>query len=170
MTKEGLTPKQARFVEEYLIDLNSAAAARRAGYSEKMADRIGYQLLEKTRVREAIQIAQRERSARTGVTADRVVAEIAKIAFSDLRNVMKWGPNGIELFSSDDLSDDDVAVVSEISESVSSAGSSIKVKTYNKLDALEKLAKHIGLYDSAVIDDQTKTILGFRVVTEQSDS
>ncbi len=45
-----LTPKQKRFVAEYLVDLNATAAAKRAGYSEKTAEQVGYQLLQKTTV------------------------------------------------------------------------------------------------------------------------
>ena len=58
----NLTPKQQRFVEEYLIDLNATQAAIRAGYSEKTADSIGLQLLRKTQVAEAIAGAQEVRS------------------------------------------------------------------------------------------------------------
>ena len=75
--ERGLTPKQKRFVEEYLIDLNSTAAARRAGYSEKTADRIGPELLGKTCVSKAIEAAKQKRSARTEVTQDRVILELA---------------------------------------------------------------------------------------------
>jgi phage terminase small subunit len=148
MANSGLTPKQARFVEEYLVDLNAAAAARRAGYSENRSMEIGYQLLQKTPVQAAIEAAQRERSARTGITADRVIAEIAKIAFADPRKVMEWGPGGVTMKDSKDLTDADAAIVSEVSESISQAGSSVKVKLHSKLDALEKLARHVGVYDS----------------------
>lgn len=58
----NLTPKQQRFVEEYLIDLNATQSAIRAGYSEKTADSIGLQLLRKTQVAEAIAGAKAERS------------------------------------------------------------------------------------------------------------
>ena len=146
MARIGLTPKQARFVEEYLVDLNAAAAARRAGYSHKRSEAIGYDLLTKADIQSAIEIAQRERSARTGITADRVIAEIAKIAFADPRRVMTWGPGGIELFDSSSLTDADAAMISEVSESISQSGSSVKVKLNSKLDALEKLAKHVGVY------------------------
>lgn len=148
-----LTAKQARFVEEYLIDLNAAAAARRAGYSVKMADRIGFQLLEKTRIQAAIQAAQLARSARTGITADRVIAEIAKVAFADPRNVMTWGPGGVRLIDSATLSEIDVAMIAEVSETRSESGGSLKVKLHSKLDALEKLAKHVGIYDRQVEQD-----------------
>lgn len=146
MARTGLTPKQARFVEEYLVDLNAAAAARRAGYSASRSEAMGYENLTKPDIRNAIEAAQRERSARTGITADRVIAEIAKIAFADPRKVMSWGPGGVELLPSDKLSDADAAIVSEVSESVSQSGSSIKIKLNSKLDALEKLAKHVGVY------------------------
>lgn len=146
MAKAGLTPKQLRFVEEYLVDLNASAAARRAGYSQNRADAIGYENLLKPDIQSAIEVAQRERSARTGITADRVIAEIAKIAFADPRKVMTWGPGGVELFDSSSLTDADAAMISEVSESISQSGSSVKVKLHSKLDALEKLAKHVGVY------------------------
>lgn len=78
-----LTKKQERFVEEYLIDLNATAAARRAGYSAKTADRIGPELLGKTCVSEAITEAMAARSERTEVTQDQVVRELAGLAFRE---------------------------------------------------------------------------------------
>ena len=77
-----LTDKQKRFVEEYLVDLNATQAAIRAGYSAKNADKIGHELLGKTRVSEAIHAAMDERSVRTGITQDRVLQELAAIGFS----------------------------------------------------------------------------------------
>ena len=76
----SLTPKQARFVEEYLIDLNATAAAKRAGYSAKTAEQQGYQLLQKTLVQQAIQNAQQARSERTEVTQDQVIRGLQKEA------------------------------------------------------------------------------------------
>ena len=68
-----LTPKQQRFVDEYLIDLNATQAAIRAGYSPKTAEQQGFQLLKKTSVSEAIEQAQQERQKRTLVTQDDVI-------------------------------------------------------------------------------------------------
>lgn len=79
----ALTEKQKRFVEEYLVDLNATAAAKRAGYSEKTADRIGPELLGKTCVSAAIQEAIKKRQKRTQITQDRVISELGKVAFSD---------------------------------------------------------------------------------------
>lgn len=69
-----LTPKQQRFVQEYLCDLNATQAAVRAGYSARTAEVQGYQLLQKTSVAEALQAALVKRSARTELTQDEVIA------------------------------------------------------------------------------------------------
>ena len=76
----GLTPRQERFVEEYLVDLNATAAARRAGYSAITADRIGPELLGKPCVAQAIQAAKEERSKRTALTQDYVIDKLKAIA------------------------------------------------------------------------------------------
>lgn len=77
----ALTEKQKRFCDEYLIDLNATQAAIRAGYSVKNADKIGSELLGKTRVSETISRKIAERSKRTGINQDRVIQELARIAF-----------------------------------------------------------------------------------------
>jgi phage terminase small subunit len=78
-----LTPKQKLFVEEYLIDLNATQAAIRAKYSVKSASDIGRELLRKTPVADAIAIAMAERSARVNITQDRVLRELAAMAYYD---------------------------------------------------------------------------------------
>ncbi len=73
----GLTPKQERFVEEYLVDLNATAAARRAGYKDP---NIGRQLITKNNVSEAIQAEKAARSQRTELTQDYVLGKLKAIA------------------------------------------------------------------------------------------
>lgn len=68
-----LTPKQERFVAEYLIDLNATKAAMRAGYSEKTAEQLGHQLLKKTSVQQCLQRALSRQQQRTEITADLVL-------------------------------------------------------------------------------------------------
>lgn len=79
----ALTPKQERFVQEYLVDLNATQAAIRAGYSAKTASRIGPQLLGKTCISEAIQKAMKKREKRTEVTQDYVIAKLREIVEKD---------------------------------------------------------------------------------------
>lgn len=86
-----MTKKQKRFVDEYLIDLNATQAAIRAGYKAKNGQRaseIGHELLQKTQVSEAISEAIAERSKRTGINADRVLLELARIAFVNADDVI----------------------------------------------------------------------------------
>ena len=75
-----LTPKQARFVEEYLLDLNATQAAIRAGYSKKTANEQGAQLLAKLSIRQAVAEAQAVRSKRTEITQDEVIQGLKKEA------------------------------------------------------------------------------------------
>ena len=74
----ALTPKQARFVQEYLIDLNATQAAVRAGYSERTANRTGSENLSKPDIQAALQTAMQARQARTEVTQDYVIASSLK--------------------------------------------------------------------------------------------
>jgi phage terminase small subunit len=96
MTK-ALTPKQQRFVEEYLVDLNATQAAIRAGYSAKTADRIGPQQLVKTCVAEAIQVKRSKLSELTMRTAADVMADIGKVRDNAMQAVIdpQTGANGM---------------------------------------------------------------------------
>lgn len=84
-----LTPKQKRFVAEYLIDLNATQAAIRTGYSAKTAASQGARLLKQGGVARAVQAAQQARAVRTEITQDRVLQELARIAFFDIRRLYR---------------------------------------------------------------------------------
>lgn len=75
-----LTDKQARFVEEYLVDLNATQAAMRAGYSCNSAHAIGHENLRKPDIAKAVQAAFVERSERTRVTQAQVIEGLRKEA------------------------------------------------------------------------------------------
>ncbi len=87
MNKQKLTPKQARFVEEYLVDLNATAAAIRAGYSAKSAHVEGSRLLTNAKVAAAISAAKRERSEVTKVDAEYVLKRLHQIVERCLQEV-----------------------------------------------------------------------------------
>jgi len=141
-----MTPKQRRFIDEYMIDLNAARAARRAGYGQRWAAHQGRRLLRTPEIAAAVARAQGERSTRTRVTADLVVTELAKIAFGDPRRLLSWGPGGVELRDSAQLTDAEAALVSEVSETRTAAGGTRRVKLHCKLAALTTLGKHLGLF------------------------
>lgn len=137
----SLTPKQQLFVEQYLVDLNATAAAKRAGYSERTAYAIGRENVQKPEIAAAIQAAMTERSKRTEITMDMVVRELAKVAFTDPRRYMSWGGRGgAKLRPSSELTDDDAAAVAEVSK----VGRNVKFKLHDKVGALKVLKEHLG--------------------------
>lgn len=143
-SKPKLTPKQQLFVKEYMIDLNATQAAIRAGYSAKTADRIGPELLGKTCVSEAIQKQMEKREKKTDITAERVLKELAKIAFSDLNQFVEVDEDGkIKVKPSIEV---DGTVLSEISESVTQNGRTKKVKLHDKMKALELIGRHLAMF------------------------
>ena len=146
MARNKLTAKQERFVAEYLVDLNATQAAIRAGYSAKTAAEIGAENLRKPQIAAAVQKAQQARSVRTGITQDRVLNEIAIIAFQDARKMMTWGPRGVTFLDSDELPDDVARCVVEASQTVTPAGGTIRVKMADKLSALKLVGEHLGMF------------------------
>lgn len=140
-----LTDKQQRFVDEYLIDLNATQAAIRAGYSVKTADAIGCENLTKPNIQQAIAEHMAVRSRRTGVNAERVVLELAKVAFAKMTDIVD--SNGR---IKEDASPDDLACIESIKfkESDNEYGGSVEreVKIASKLKALELLGKHLGMW------------------------
>lgn len=142
-----MTKKQKRFVEEYLIDLNATQAAIRAGYSPDTAGSIGNENLKKPEICACVEKAMAERSKRTGVCADRVVQELAKIAFLNLRDVIDPKTAAVR----EDASDEDTAALQSIKvkKSYSETGESIEreAKAADKLKALELLGRHLGMWN-----------------------
>lgn len=161
-----LTPKQAAFVREYQVDLNATQAAIRAGYSEKTAQQQGYQLLQHPLVSEALQkvtdTAVQIVDAHLGgavLTAERVLTEYARIAFADMRRYASVKGGSVSLKDSDQWTDDDAAAVSELGETVSKEGGSVRFKLHSKTAALDSLAKHLGLLG----DDRTPSDMAQRL-------
>ena len=149
-----MTKKQKRFVEEYLIDLNATQAAIRAGYSPLTARDIGCENLTKPNIQEAIDKAIAERSRRTGVNADRVVRELAKIAFVNAGEVVDFDT----AILMDKISEDDMAAIQSIKvKTFGEDGVEREVKLADKLKALELLGKHLGLFkDKVELDGNVK--------------
>lgn len=140
-----LTDKQQRFVDEYLIDLNATQAAIRAGYSAKTADQQGSRMLANVKIKQAVAEKQAQRSKRTGVNQDRVVLELAKVAFAKMTDIVDSKGRIKE-----DASPDDLACIESIKykESDNEYGGSVEreVKIASKLKALELLGKHLGMW------------------------
>lgn len=147
-TGTTLTRKQEEFVRQYLVDLNATAAYRRAGYTARgnSAEVNAARLLRNAQVAAAIDKAMAERAARTEVNADRILSELAKIAFFDVRKALN--------------DDGSLKPISELDRETSAALMSLdviqlgkgeggvirKVRLADKLRALELIGKHLGMF------------------------
>ena len=145
-----MTKKQQRFVDEYLIDLNATQAAIRAGYSPDTAQQMGSENLSKPVIRNAIDKAIAERSRRTGINQDRVINEIAKVAFLNPADVIDLNEAAVR----DDADRDDTACIASVKVKTIPTDEGViserEVKTYDKLRALELLGKHLGMFTDRV--------------------
>ena len=141
-----LTPKQEAFATGIAAGLSQAEAYRQAfPNSQKWKDEAVYSRASALAANDKVQLRVqelREKAAEANeVTIECIVAEVVKIAFANQRQLMKWGPEGVRLRSSEELTDDQAAAVSEVSESISATGGSLKLKTHDKLGALRFLAE-----------------------------
>src|SRR5487761_124211 len=134
-----------QFVREYLVDLNASAAARRCGYPPDSAAFRGNKLMARKDVQEAVKQAMAERAARTGVTAERVILEYARIAFADARKYFNWGPWGVKILPSATLDDDAAAAVAMITGGHGKRRRQHRLRFHDKQRALALLARHVGL-------------------------
>ena len=164
----ALTEKQQRFVDEYLVDLNAAAAARRAGYSAKTADRTGHKLLHNAEVASLIADAKQERSARTQITQDDVLNRIASFAFADLADFASWGEDGeLVLIASAAVDAEKLPALREVRSTTSTVvfkdgGERTTVykavKLHDPIRALELLGKHLGIFNDNALPDGPITV------------
>lgn len=145
-----MTAKQKRFIEEYLIDLNATQAAIRAGYSPETAGSIGNENLKKPEIRARIDKAMAERSKRTGINQDRVLQELAKIAFVNPADVIDFD----EAMIRSDAVEEDLACIQSVKVKTMSGDkgdmTEREVRMYDKKAALELLGKHLGMFKDKV--------------------
>lgn len=140
MAERGLTAKQQMFVKEYLVDLNATQAAIRAGYSEKTAKEMGYELLTKPHVQVAIQAAMGKRAKKTEITAEKVLEQLARIAFANIGEFVEINGNTVTIKPFEQV---DGTVLSEVAETQSG----LKVKLNDKMKALELIGRHLGMFN-----------------------
>jgi phage terminase small subunit len=148
--RQKLTPRQQRFVAEYLVDLNATQAAIRAGYSPKTARATASENLTKPDIADAIAIEMARRSERTEITIDRVLRELAAIGFANAGDFFEWGPDGIVVKPKESLTREQQGVVAEVAQTFTKDGGSIRVKLHDKSSALEKIGRHLGGFGAKV--------------------
>ena len=165
---KSLTLKQEAFCRAYLETGNASEAYRRAYNANRMkpesVNSKAYELLQNGQITVRIEELRSEVAKRNDVTVDRLVTELASIAFANIKKAVRWhgaliteedNPDGgdvlvikniysnaVELVSSDELDDETAAAIAEVSQTANG----VKIKFHDKLAALEKLAKHLGMF------------------------
>lgn len=141
-----LTAKQKRFCDEYLIDLNATQAAIRAGYSPKTACEQASRLLANVKVQDEIAIEMAERSKRTGINQDRVLMEIAKMAFVNIDDVIDFDTAKVKRTATKE----DLACIQSVKIKPTEFGTEREIKLCDKKSNLELLGKHLGMFKDKV--------------------
>lgn len=138
-----LTKRQARFVEEYLTDFNATQAAVRAGYSKVNAARIGYENLQKVHITSAIGNRQKQLVVSSGGGPERIVKELTKLGFYDVRDLFDGEWN---LLKPEQIKDEVRAAITSVSRTTTPQGHvTVKVTLASKLGAMELLGKILGI-------------------------
>lgn len=145
MTKP-LTPKQEAFATGIASGLSQADAYRQAypksqAWKDETVWSKASTMAKDDKVQARIKELRDKAADANEVTIERIVAEVVKVAFANQRDLMTWGPNGVKLRASDELTDEQAAAVHEVAETFSSTGGSLKLKTHDKLGALRFLAE-----------------------------
>ena len=167
----ALSQKQQRFVDEYLIDLNATESYKRAGYKGKghAAESAASQLLRNIEVKEAIQVAIKDRSKATEITAENVLRELALIGFCDIGQVMDFSGSEVKLLPANLITEAGRKMLSSMKvkryvEGHGEAAREVEVtefKLWDKESALVQLGKHLGLFPNKL--DHTGSV-GIEIV------
>lgn len=151
-----MTAKQQRFCEEYLIDLNATRAAIRAGYSPKSAKTNGPRLLENAGIRARVEAMMARLSRRTGVSAERVVRELARVAFASMPDVVDMRTATLR----PEATEDDRAAIASVRVKDGDMFAEREVRMCDKVRALELLGKHLGMFtDNVRVDGAVPVII-----------
>jgi phage terminase small subunit len=139
-----MTPRRERFVVEYVRDFIAKEAAIRAGYARRNAKQAGYHLLRQPDVIAAIEARRAAEERRLTVTADRIVLELVRVAFSDIRRYASWTGGRLALKPLDQLTDDETAAIASFSSGDKTHGP--RIRLHDKKRALRTLSRLIGLF------------------------
>lgn len=174
---DKLSPKQLRFVEEYLVDMNGTQAAIRAGYSPRTANEQAARLLAHVSVSKAVSNRLQKRQKKLELTQERVLRELMRVAFFDPRALFTADgrPRSIE-----ELDDDTAAVIAgldiamERTEEETEDGRPIyapvrKYKVSDKMKALELCMRHMGLLNDKLKVDGTLTLAQLLEAAERKE-
>lgn len=143
--KDGLTIKNRRFIREYLVDFNGAEAARRAGYAPTYAGIVAWQLLGRPAVKKQLLKVKNRLLEESEVSAKNVIKELARIAFSDVGDLVEWDTENISLIPKELLAEQHRRCI----KSIASTQKGTKIVLHDKVKAIEVLMKYLGIEEGA---------------------
>lgn len=164
-----MTPKQERFVAEYMIDCNATQAATRAGYSAKTANEQGARLLANASVKAAIEASAKKHADKLEITAERILAELAKIGYANMLDYMSITPDGEPFVDLSALTPEQAAAIGEVTIEDFKDGRGedardvrrVKFKLHDKRAALVDLGRHLKLFTDKVEHDASDPLKAF---------
>jgi phage terminase small subunit len=145
--RKKLTAKQVRFVQEYLVDYNGTQAAIRAGYPAASARQVASENLSKPDIATAVNRGLMALQARCDVSADRVLLELARVAYADIRQIFDLDGRLIQPKDYNPAIAGAVVGVEVATRTIDEGEVEYihKVKLAPKVEALKTLAQHLGL-------------------------
>ena len=164
----SLTPKQAAFIEAYLVDPNGTKAAIAAGYAPRSAAVTASRLLTVAKVVDELDRRRKLLAVRSGITPEMVVAELARIGFADIRQVVGWRAINRTLFTDKGEPADVPGVVLEVKDSeelqaaaaaaiaevAQSKDGTVRIKMHDKVGALVRIGQHLGMFKTAAAAEE----------------
>lgn len=154
-----LTAKQRIFIKTYQLNgKNATMAAISAGYSVKNADKIGSQLLGKTRVRRAIEADLARSEQRLGIRVDKMLDDLYAIATAKISDFYRFNGSGMELKDVSEIDPKKLAAIESVSETVNQGGGSTNVKMHPKQAATVFLLKYYGKYTERQKTEHSGTV------------
>lgn len=144
-----ISQRARNFCAFYVVHLDPTQAAKEAGYSPRTAKFQGRRLMDDPAIQAEISRQQRSLAHRTCISQERVLRELARVAFFDVRSVVTWEDGALRLRDSAEIADDDAAAISEIVVQYARKGLNVRVKAHNKLPALFKIGEHLGIFKAA---------------------
>lgn len=158
--KNGLTPRNRQFIDNYINSGNATQAYIEAGYSPNGADRNAYKLLRIHEIVTEVEKRRLEIANDNNITASKIIKELSKIAFLKSSDVFNYGKEDFEcegvtiqksvayLKTQDEMSDEALSSISSIKETQHGG---LEIKLYDKQKALDSLSKYVGLSNEAEI-------------------
>jgi len=148
-----MTDKMRLFADEYLVDRNATAAAKRAGYSSPR--NAGYRVLHHPEVQKYIKGQEAKLASKLEITAERVLKEVARIAFSDITDYVDVENNSVKIKNFSGLDEDKARAVASVKQSIEVT----EFKLHDKVAALDKLCRHLGLYKEKEVNFNIEQLL-----------